>query len=79
MLFMSLLPEDVSRNHVEYSAGGSDHDMLALLELPHILPHTGSSDTGVALGPHIVPEGHHDLLDLLGQLPSWGQDQRLIK
>ena len=73
----SSLPEDVSRDHVKDPAGGSDHDMLALLKLPHILPHTGSSDTGVALGPHVVSKGHDDLLDLLGQLPGGGQDQSL--
>ena len=51
--------------------------MLALLQLPHILPDTGSSDTSVALGSHVVSEGHDDLLDLLGQLPGGGQDQSL--
>ena len=33
-------------------------------------PDGSSSDTGVALGAHVVTQAHHYLLDLLGQLPG---------
>ena len=51
--------------------------MLTSLELPHVLAHTGAADTGVALGAHVVAEGHHNLLDLLCQLSRRGKDQGL--
>merc|ERR1719319_2161718 len=49
--------------------------MYARLELAHILPNTGASDTGVALDSHVVTQGHDNLLDLLGQLTGGGQNQ----
>ncbi|CAN7996109.1 unnamed protein product, partial [Ixodes pacificus] len=49
----------------------------ALLELADVLAHVGAPDAGVALGIHVVPQGNHHLLDLLGKLPGWGQDQGL--
>merc|ERR1719221_1450375 len=44
--------------------------MLAVVELPHVLLYGGPADAGVALRPHVVAQGHHHLLDLLGQLPE---------
>ena len=61
------LPEDLPGDHVEDTAGGSDNDVLTGLQLPHVLADARASDTGVALGPHVVSKGHHHLLDLLGQ------------
>ena len=42
--------------------------MLAVVKLPDVLAQVGSSDAGVTLDVHVVPEGQHHLLDLDGQL-----------
>ena len=51
--------------------------MNSVVELAHVLANGGSSDAGVALGSHVVAQGHDDLLDLLGQLAGRGQNQSL--
>merc|ERR1712087_899012 len=62
--------QNLSADHVEDSAGGAHHDVLAMVQLPHVLLDGGPTNTGVALSPHVVSQGHHHLLDLLGQLPG---------
>ena len=57
--------------------GLTDNNMLSSIKLPHVLPHRGTSDASMTLSPHVVPEGHYDLLDLLGQLPGRRQDESL--
>ena len=49
--------------------------MFANLKLP--VPDRCSTNTCVALRPHVVPKGHNDLLNLLGQLPGGGQHEGL--
>jgi hypothetical protein len=49
----------------------------SVVELAHILTNGGSANAGVALGSHVVSQGHDDLLDLLGQLAGRGQNQSL--
>ena len=44
--------------------------MLTGLQFPHILLDGGASDTGVALGAHVVAKSNHHLTGLLGQLPK---------
>ena len=34
-------PEDLTADHVEHTAGGADHDVLALIQLAHVLPWGG--------------------------------------
>ena len=70
-------PQNLAADHVEDSARSPHHDVLAVVELPHVLLHGGPADAGVALRPHVVAQGHHHLLDLLGQLPGGRQDQSL--
>ena len=51
--------------------------MNPIIELAHVLADGGASNAGVALSAHVVSQGHDDLLDLLGQLAGWGEDQSL--
>lgn len=51
--------------------------MRTLTESSHILADVGTTDAGVAFDAHKVTDGDHDLLDLLGQLTSGSEDQRL--
>ena len=51
--------------------------MLAVVQLPDVLAQVGSSDAGVTLDVHVVPEGQHHLLDLDGQLPGGGETEDL--
>ena len=47
------------------------------LQHARVLADRGPADAGVALDLEVVPEGPHDLLDLLGELARGGQDQGL--
>jgi hypothetical protein len=49
----------------------------ALVEAGHVLADGGTTDTGVAVDVEVVAEGDDDLLDLLGELTSGGEDERL--
>lgn len=69
--------EDTTLDHILDTAGSTDNDMGTLLESLHILADVGTTDTSVALDAHEVTNGDHDLLDLLGQLTSGSEDQRL--
>jgi len=69
--------EGTSVDHVEHSAWGTDHDVGSLLELGHVLSDGGSTDTSVAVDIEVVSESDDDLLNLLGELSSWGEDQSL--
>ena len=65
-----------------FSKGGcptklTNDNMDSIVEFHHVFPHGGAANAGVALGAHVVSKSHDDLLDLLGQLPSGGQDQSL--
>ena len=51
--------------------------MLAGIQLQHVGLDGGAADTGVALGAHVVAQGHDDLLDLLGQLTRGSQNKSL--
>jgi hypothetical protein len=70
-------PEDLTGDHVEDAAGRADHNVLADVQLAHVLADARAPDAGVALRPHVVPQRHHHLLDLLRQLTGRGQDQGL--
>ena len=51
--------------------------MLTVVQLPDVLAQVGSSNAGVTLDVHVVPEGQHHLLDLHGQLPGGGETEHL--
>ena len=55
----------------------TNDNVLSSIELSGILPNRGAADAGMALSAHIIAKSHHDLLDLLRQLPSRSQDQSL--
>lgn len=59
------------------AAGGTDNDLRTVLESLHVLANAGATDASVALNLHEVTNGDDDLLDLLGQLASRGEDERL--
>jgi hypothetical protein len=69
--------EDTALDHVLDTAGGTDDDLGAVLEGLHVLTNIGTTNASVALNAHEVTNGDDDLLDLLGQLTGWGQDQGL--
>ncbi len=74
---MGVSPEDLPGDHVEDTARRADNNVLADVQLAHVLAHARAPDTGVALRPHVVAQRHHHLLDLLRQLTGRGQDQGL--
>lgn len=69
--------QNTALDHVLNTAGGTDDDLGALAESGHVLTDVGTTDTGVALEAHEVTNGHHDLLDLLGQLTGRSENQSL--
>lgn len=64
-------------DHVEDSTWRSDHNVHARLEFTHVFAHVRAADASMALGAHEIAKCDHDLLDLLGELSRWGQDQSL--
>ena len=55
----------------------TDDNVDSVVQLVHIFPNRCTADASMALSTHVVAEGHYDLLDLLGQLTSRGQNQGL--
>jgi hypothetical protein len=60
-----------------HATGSADNDLGAVLESLHVIADAGATDAGVALDLHEVTDGDDDLLDLLSQLASGREDQRL--
>lgn len=69
--------EDSSLNHIVDSTGGSDNDVDTLLDDSDVLGDGGTTNAGVALNLHVLAKGKDNLLDLVGQLSSGGNDQSL--
>ena len=69
--------ESSSVDHVVDSTWSSNDDLASVLELGHVLSDVGSTDAGVAVDLHVVTEGNDDLLNLLSELTSGGQDEGL--
>ena len=59
-------------DHVVNAAGGTDDEVLALLELLDVLADGSTTDAGVDLDLHVITEGEGDLLDLKGKLTGGG-------
>ena len=55
----------------------TDNNVDSVVKFVHVLSDRGASNTSMALGAHVVTQGHNHLLDLLGQLPSGGQNKSL--
>ena len=66
-----------SVDHIEYPARSSNNDVNTGLERGHVLTDICASDTGMALDTHVIPECNDHFLDLLGELPSRSEDERL--
>lgn len=69
--------ENLAAQHVIDSARGSDDDVNSGLQLGNVISDASSTDARVAAGVEVVTKGDDDLLDLLGQLTSWGKDESL--
>ena len=52
-------------NHVLNPARGSNNNMRAVTESFHIIPHVGTSNTGMTFEFQKVADGDNDLLNLL--------------
>jgi hypothetical protein len=75
--FDSVGPQGTTVDHIEDTTGSTDYNVRALLELGHVLTNVGTTHTGMAFNVHVVTERDDDLLDLLGQLTSWCEDEGL--
>lgn len=69
--------EDLSEEHILDTSWGSDDDVATLLELGDIVTNAGSSNARVASHSEVLSQRGDDLLDLLGKLAGWGQDEGL--
>lgn len=59
------------------TARGTNDDLGAVLKSLHVITNAGAANAGVALNVHEVADGNNDLLNLLGQLTSGGENQGL--
>ena len=64
-------------DHVEDTTGGSDNNVDAALERSNVVADGGSTDARVNRDVHVVAQSNDNLLDLLGELTSGGQDKGL--
>ena len=69
--------EGAAVDHVEDTAGGSDDDVDTTLKGADIVTDGGSSDTSVYADVHVITQGDHNLLNLLGQLTGGSQNKAL--
>mmetsp|Transcript_14375 Transcript_14375/g.31152 ORF Transcript_14375/g.31152 Transcript_14375/m.31152 type:complete len:315 (+) Transcript_14375:57-1001(+) len=70
-------PQGTTVDHIVNTTGGSHNNVDTCLEGTNIITDGGTSNTGMNLKVHVVTEGNHDLLNLLGQLTGGGKNQRL--
>jgi len=73
--------EGTTLDHVENTSRSTDNNVYTFLELSHGLTNRGSTDSGETLDVHVVSKGDDDLLNLLGEFTSRGEDEslRLLK
>ena len=69
--------EEASPHHVVHAAGGSDDDVLTLLEDADVLLYDGAANASVHLDAEVLADGVHDEGDLHGQLAGGRDDQGL--
>ena len=56
---------------------GTNDNLRTFLKSLHIVTNAGTTNACMALDVHEVTNGNDDLLDLLSQLTSWGEDESL--
>ena len=71
---MKINQKSISRKNCDLL---TNDNVNSTVELVHVLTNRGTTNTSVTLGPHVVSQGHDDLLDLLGQFTGWCQNQSL--
>lgn len=69
--------EGAAVDHIVNTAGGTDDNVDAFLQLADVVSHVGASDAGVALRLHEVAELDDHFLDLLGQLAGGREEKGL--
>ena len=69
--------EGTTVDHVVHTAGGSNDDVDARLEVADVVADRGTSDAGVDLEVQVVTERDDDLLNLLGELTGGSKDEGL--
>lgn len=69
--------EEATLDHVLNTSRRTNDDMRSIPESFHVISHTGASDTRMTFEVHEVADGNHNLLYLLGQFTSRGEDQCL--
>lgn len=64
-------------NHVLDTARSTDDDLRTILKGLHVVTDAGTTNAGVALNLHEIANSDNNLLNLLGQLASGGENQGL--
>jgi hypothetical protein len=64
-------------DHIKDTTWGTNDNVDSSLEGTNVVTDGGSSDARVDLNVHVVSQGDDNLLNLLGQLTSWGKNQSL--
>jgi len=69
--------KNATLNHVLDTTGSADDDVGSLLKSLHVIANAGPTNAGMAFNVHEITNGDDNLLDLLGQLTSRGEDEGL--
>lgn len=69
--------ERATVDHVKDTTGRADNNVHALLQLRHVLADVRATNARVALGIHVVAQGHDDFLNLLSELARRRKNQSL--
>lgn len=71
--------EDTALDHVLHTAWCTNNHLGSFLESFHVVPDVCTTDASMALDAHKVTDSDDNLLDLLRQLASWGEDKGLAR
>ena len=69
--------QESALDHVVNTAWGTNDDLRTFLKNLHVLTNAGTTNAGVALNLHEIANSDNNLLNLLGQLASGGENQSL--
>ena len=69
--------QESALDHVLNTTWGTNDNLGTLLKSLHIITNAGTTNASMAFDVHEITNGHNDLLNLLGQLTGWREDQCL--
>ena len=69
--------EESALDHVMDTARSSNNDLRTLLKSLHVITNTSTTNACVALNIHEISNGNNDLLNLLGKLTGWCENEGL--